>query len=139
MKKLELILLVDDDFVTNFYNEDLLERMDIAHKIHTAKDGQEALDFILKKGDYKDNKDSKPCLILLDINMPRMNGFEFLEVYKNIDTNLRAQAVVCMLTTSLNHEDKIKADNYPVISSYLSKPLNEEKIQHILTEQFAIK
>ncbi len=137
MKKLELILLVDDDFVMNFYNEDLLVRMDVSHKIHTVKDGQEALDYILKQGDYKGNNDPKPCLIILDINMPRMNGFEFLDNYNTLDQQLQAQAIVCMLTTSLHHEDRNKADNYPMISSYLSKPLDEEKVNHILTKQFA--
>ncbi len=136
MKKLDLILLVDDDPIVNFYNEDLLKGMDIAETIEIVKDGQEALDFILKQGDYLSASHGSPNLIFLDINMPRMNGFEFLEKCKEFDIIDKIETIVCMVTTSLHDDDQKKAEEYKEISAYVSKPLDEEKVHNILETLF---
>lgn len=71
MKKLNCVLLVDDDITTNFLNESLIEEMDIAKQIMVAQNGKEALELIER---YFNEESSCPQLILLDINMPVMDG-----------------------------------------------------------------
>ncbi len=136
MKKIGLILLVDDDDIANFYNEDLLTGMNVAEQITIVNDGHEALEYLLKRGQYKDNTDPLPCLIFLDINMPKMNGFEFLDAYSQEKDHEKVKQIVCMLTTSLHHKDQEKAESYSEISAYLSKPLDEEKVQSIIEQLF---
>ena len=72
-KKLECILLIDDDDEDNFYHKIVIERMNITKRIEVAYNGLEALEFLQKESQII------PELIFLDINMPKMNGWEFLE------------------------------------------------------------
>ena len=133
MKKLESILLIDDDEITNFINEHLLQEMSVATEILIATNGKEGLDLIQAR--CQDQK-SCPDLILLDIKMPVMNGFEFLEEYQNMDVPNRPQTVVVMLTSSSNSKD-IEQANQSDIATYINKPLTEQKISTIITEYFS--
>ena len=82
--KLNCILLVDDDEPTNFLNQMVIEELDIAEQIRVAQNGQEALTYLKKTG-IGDENFPLPDLILLDINMPAMNGWEFLERYRKLN------------------------------------------------------
>src|ERR1700741_4670028 len=95
-KKLECILLVDDDHEDNFFHKLVIERMDITKKIEVAKNGIEALEYL--KADHH----VIPELIFLDINMPKMNGWEFLEEYQHLSPERKARITIMMLTTSAN-------------------------------------
>src|SRR4051812_47898983 len=106
--KFKSILLIDDNAADNRYNQIILEEMNIAENIVVAENGLEALD-ILKKED-----NDQPDLILLDINMPKMNGWEFLDAYKKL--NLKENDIVVVLTTSMNPEDKKKAEQITGVS-----------------------
>ncbi|NLR91457.1 MULTISPECIES: response regulator [Flammeovirga] len=123
------ILLVDDDEATNFLNEMILDEMGCAKSIHIATDGQKALNHLNAHFNDVD-------LIMLDINMPRMNGWEFLEKYKSLDKSHRAKIVIIMVTTSFNHDDKEKAENMAEISGFLNKPLTKEKMSALLEHYF---
>lgn len=88
-------------------------------KITTVEDGQEALDYILKKNKYKNAK--TPYLILLDINLPKVNGLEILKTIKKDKTAKKIPVI--MLTTSINEEDILKAyNNYA--NAYVNKPID---------------
>ena len=91
-------------------------------KLYVVNDGQDALDFIYNKGEYKDkSKFPRPDLILLDINMPKMNGFEVLE---NLKSDLEYSSIpVVMLTSSRNEEDIAKSYRKNA-ASYIPKPVN---------------
>ena len=79
--------------------------------------------------------DTFPALILLDLNMPVMDGFEFLEAYQQLPPGPRQHTIVVVLTTSRNPKDVERAQGLP-ISSYLTKPLTRDKISQLLLEHF---
>ena len=77
-----------------------------------------------------------PDLIFVDINMPRMNGWEFLEEYNKLADQFKSQAIVVMLTTSGNPDDKAKAKLSKVISDFITKPLTKEILEGIVKQYF---
>ncbi len=131
MHKLECILLVDDDETTNFINQMLLEDMEATHQVLLACNGREALKII----NQQCGQGCCPELILLDINMPEMNGFEFLEAYETLECSHKQSVVIAMLTTSLNPKDVARARDMP-IKDFLNKPLTEEKVHELFREHF---
>ena len=134
-KKLKCILLVDDDDATNFINRKIIERVGIAEHIEIKLNGKEAIDYIIKSDDNK--KDSPvPSLILLDINMPIMDGWGFLERYSALENHKKKQIILVMLSTSLNPEDKRRAEAIPEISDYVYKPLTAEVIHDVFIKHF---
>ncbi len=132
-KKLNCILLVDDDMPTNFINERVLRKIDCTEKIIAVQGGFEALDY-LKSTDKE--KCPQPDLIFLDINMPGMNGWEFLENYNSLAKDQKSKAIIVMLTTSLNPDERDKADQIPQISGFLNKPLFADGVKKIIQEKF---
>lgn len=133
--KLNCILLVDDDEPTNFLNKMVVEDFDCAKTIKIADSGQDALSY-LEKAAGPHGDPSSPDLIFLDINMPAMNGWEFLERYSGLDEQHKANVVIVMLTTSLNPDDRAKAGSIPDVSGFETKPLTPEKLHAILKKYF---
>lgn len=133
--KLNCILLVDDDEPTNFLNKMVLEDVDCAETIKVADSGQNALAY-LESAEGPNGNPSSPDLIFLDINMPAMNGWEFLERYSGLERRHKANVVIVMLTTSLNPDDRTKASGIPDVSGFETKPLTPEKLQSILEKYF---
>lgn len=127
--KFDNILLVDDDAITNFVNMDILTEMGIARQVYTAGDGSEALAFIQEHWmkDEKGEKDNN--LIFLDINMPYMGAFQFLEKFERLKTH--AVISVVLLTTSDSERDVERAKQFNV-SSYIVKPLSVNKVYSVL-------
>lgn len=128
--KLDNILLVDDDAITNFVNMDILTDMGIARQVNIAGDGSEALAFIQEhwlKGRGKGKKDNN--LIFLDINMPYMGAFQFLERFERLKTDHVISVV--LLTTSDSERDIERARHFNV-SSYIIKPLSVKKVYSVL-------
>lgn len=133
MQKLSCTLLVDDDSTTNYLNRRLLERLAVTERIFTALNGQEALD-VLATNCPNGGADC-PVLILLDVNMPLMNGFEFLEAYYQLPLAQQQSIIIVMLTTSLHLRDMQRVQELPV-AGFLSKPLTAEKITGLLAQHF---
>lgn len=126
MDKLPSILLVDDDSTTNFLNELLLKSLGVADQLLIAQNGREALTALSQ---------ASPALILLDVNMPVMNGIEFLEAYVQLPQAQRQAIVVVMLTTSLHSRDLERVQELP-IAGLVNKPLTREKVDTILQMHF---
>lgn len=134
MSKLKSILLIDDDEATNFYHKIIIEEADLCEEINICTDGHDALQFLNNEGEY--NGDGYPCpdLIFLDINMPRMDGFEFLAKYNEIPEERKGGSVIIMLTTSLLEKDKVKATSFEDVKGFRNKPLTENYLVDIIKE-----
>lgn len=134
-RKLNCVLLIDDDEPTNFLNQIIIESFGCAEQVKTVQSGEEALEYLTHTCS-SDKTFPCPDLIFLDINMPAMNGWEFLEKYRKLDTELKGKVMIVMLTTSLFPEDKSHAKEIPEISAFENKPLTEEKLDAILKKFF---
>jgi CheY-like chemotaxis protein len=130
--KLNCILLIDDDEPTNFLNRLTLEQAGCAREIHIAQSGQEALEYLRNCG----SGTSRPDLIFLDINMPAMDGWEFLERYRLLPSEQKAEIVLIMLTTSLNPDDELRTRAIPEVSGFENKPLSQQRVAHLLEKYF---
>ena len=130
--KFKKILLVDDDDTSNLLTTMVISEMNITEGVDVALNGEEALNYIIENCQQVPADEQKKCpsLILLDINMPIMDGFEFLEAYKKRFDPTNKIPVV-MLSSSSNSKDFDKAKSYNV-KGYIVKPLNEEKLQEAL-------
>lgn len=136
-QKLNCILFIDDDEPTNFLNEMIIENADCTGHIEIATSGEQALRYLdNNKGTDKSNRYPRPDLIFLDVNMPAMNGWEFLKEYNDLEDEQKGNIVIIMLTTSLNPDDKSKAEETPHISGFENKPLTEEKLAGLLMKYF---
>lgn len=129
MKKVNCVMLIDDNPSDNFYNKIIIEEAEAAKHIVTLESALEALDYLKLRGDYKNS--IRPNLIFLDINMPKMNGFEFLIEYNKLPNELKADILILMLTTSTNPRDVEKAKEFGIYNFY-TKPLNKETLQEII-------
>jgi len=135
---LNCILLIDDDEPTNFLNRMTVEQSGCTRHVAVAQSGQEALDFLM--GQRPASGDRAHCphpdLIFLDINMPAMDGWEFMEKYKGLPKEQKASIVLIMLTTSLNPDDEKKTRHIPEIAGFENKPLKEPQLRRLLKKYF---
>ncbi|MBG8556306.1 response regulator [Hymenobacter guriensis] len=131
---LRSVLLVDDDPTTNYLNRKLLTKMGITAEVLVALNGQEALAAV--HNHCQEESPTCPELIFLDVNMPLMNGFEFLDAYRELPPAQQCATVVVMLTTSLHPRDVERAQVLPV-SGFLTKPLTADKVNEIIRAHFA--
>ncbi len=114
------ILLIDDDNATNYLHKYYLEEWKICDRVLTAEDGRNALDLIQNTPDLLSAPNS---LILLDINMPVMNGFEFLQEYEKMSITDKADYLFIMLTTELSSAYQQRANQISDIDGFVKKPL----------------
>jgi CheY-like chemotaxis protein len=133
MELLKNILLVDDDEITNYINSDLIKSLNITEKVSIVYNGKEAIDYLLKAHENPPPEGYViPEIIFLDINMPVMNGFQFLESYYYLLGNQKLTTVVTMLTTSLIKEEVSKAlSMVHVVKGYIEKPLTKDIVMEI--------
>lgn len=129
---LESVLLIDDDFINNYINEKLFNKLKVAREVITKKNGLEALNYL--KECMKGNSPF-PSLILLDINMPVMNGFEFLQNFKGLHLGKNENVKIVMLSTSDHPKDMNILPNFEIYD-FIKKPLTQKKIFEILKRLF---
>ena len=134
MAALSCVLLVDDDDTTNYLNQVLLARVAVADTVLVAGNGQEALNLLHAHCELPTSP-TCPALILLDMKMPLMNGFEFLQAYAQRPERDNPTVVIIMLTTSLNPNDVAQMQDLP-IAGYLTKPLTRDKVNQVLQQHF---
>ncbi|MDZ4839144.1 MAG: response regulator [Bacteroidota bacterium] len=129
------ILLVDDDEVSNYINSELIENIGISSQVKVCENGREAIDYLTS---LETNENQQiPQLILLDLNMPEMNGFGFLEAYQDLPDNVSADVIIILLTTSISEEDKEKikkVHNSEIV--FLEKPLTISDLERIKNQYF---
>jgi CheY-like chemotaxis protein len=135
MQKLAKVLLVDDDQITTFLNTQLLKQLAVAEHVLVAHNGVEALQTLAKTCD-EPAASTEPLLVLLDVNMPVMNGVEFLETYQQHPLAQKCHLVVVVLTTSEHGRDLARIKALPLAADILTKPLTREKVETILHRHY---
>jgi CheY-like chemotaxis protein len=122
------VLFVDDDDINNFINKHIIHSLKITGNIFLSRNGQEGLDFL---SNYVETNNSIPELIFVDLNMPLMDGVEFIEQLIQAGFKSKFQTTIIVLTTSTNPADKSKFEELG-IKYYLNKPLSKESVLDLL-------
>ena len=128
--KFKFLVFIDDDFATNKFHEIIVEESGLVDECKFFESPIEALAFFEKEA--KSNSPKVPEYIFLDINMPRIDGWEFLERYAQITNN--PSSAIIMLSTSLSSVDKNKAQEVNLIHSFINKPLTVELLESLQKE-----
>lgn len=130
MKKINCVLLIDDDPTTNFLNQSIITDLNIAKNTKVLTDAHEALHY-LQNG----CGENCPELILLDIKMPGMNGFEFLEALENIAIENKDKIKVVVLSSSLLTKE-VEKSKFLGAADFVSKPLSPNKFVNLVDLHF---
>ncbi len=128
------ILCVDDDAITLMLCKKVIAKAEFASQIETSNNGEEALMYFenLKKEKEANNIVSEPQLIFLDLNMPIMNGWEFLDIFSKSDYySIFPEVKVIVLSSTIDPRDIEKAKQYPMVLNFLSKPITIEMLKSI--------
>lgn len=129
MTKPFIICIVDDDEIYQFTVTRTIERHNLARKILIFSDGEEALDFMI---DNVGNNHNLPDIIFLDINMPVMDGFQFMEEYVKLKPHVGKKVTIYMVTSSVDPVDVDRAKKISEISDYLIKPIKPDQLTSII-------
>jgi CheY-like chemotaxis protein len=137
-QKLKCVLLIDDDEPTNFMSNMVLEEADCTNHIQIVQSAKKALDYLSTPTEPCKEQGSHPYpeLIFLDINMPAMNGWEFLDRYSQLKQPSAQKPVIIMLTTSINPDDQLKAEKIPLIDGFENKPITSNMVEKLITKYF---
>jgi CheY-like chemotaxis protein len=124
-------MLIDDNPHDNFFHEREIRKTNPEGIVIVKNSGKEALDYLRSK---EKEAVAKPDLIFLDINMPGMNGWEFLNEYNLLDEDTKNGAIIIMLTTSSNTDDRAKAKACDQVFDFITKPLTKEIMEEIISK-----
>ncbi len=124
------VLLIDDDAIYQFVSRKTLEATGNASKIEICSNGEEAIRYLETN---VSNPAELPDVIFLDVNMPVMNGWEFLDAYQVLKPSIQKDIHVFLVTSSMNDEDKEFSRRFNCVEDYIVKPLNREKISELLS------
>jgi CheY-like chemotaxis protein len=125
------VLLIDDDKNANFYNQRIIEKTQLTAEVTSFEDAHKALKYLTQKNGEENYP--APDIIFLDINMPDMDGWSFLEQYINTTAAKNSAPKVFIITSEDSEEDKERAARYKIVSNYICKPLDKNKLKELLT------
>ena len=129
----DLVLLIDDDRITNFYNTRIIEKHASYRDVTAVKGGEAALAYL---EECHRNALPKPNLIFLDLNMPGMNGWEFLDAFENMDPSITHGIKVILLSTSSDPEEVKRSMIFYHVNDYINKPLSEQMLDEVVDKHF---
>ncbi|MFZ9943264.1 MAG: response regulator [Bacteroidia bacterium] len=121
--KFKEVHIVDDNNVDTYISQHLIEELGLASRVSISTNGAEALSYLQSLGE------NQPEIILLDVRMPIMGGFEFLELYSAFVDHMPHKPTIYMLTSSSDPFDVDKAKSFPMVKKYFSKPLSPEILE----------
>ena len=124
MYSFDLIVLIDDDPINNLINKRLIVKLNLSPTVIEFLEAEKALSYIASTDEIK------KTLILLDINMPVMNGWDFLCNYAELEN--KRKDMIIMLSSSIDHQDRQKSREFNYVKGFIEKPLTREKIAKIL-------
>lgn len=125
------ILLIDDNELDNFINEKMIQARSYSRNVYVSTNGKNALEFInnlVASGDT--NNEAYPEVIFVDLNMPLMDGFEFIEQFKKIHNPKLMACKIVILTSSISNSDKVKAKELGSMA-FVMKPLSNEVLDKL--------
>lgn len=131
MEKLHKVLLVDDDDIVNSINKVIIKHAKFAEEIIVQTVASDAIDYIKEQKE----QDALPELIFLDINMPEMDGWDFVDEYVKLGFEESGPRII-MLTSSINPRDENRASLIDEITDFMSKPLSPEILDKIYDRHF---
>ena len=132
IKKVESVCIIDDDLIYQFLAKEEIEYTNMVNNIMFFNNGEKALQFI--KNTLNNNEmDILPDIIFLDINMPVMDGWEFLEAYKKIKPKVEKKIVIYMVSSSTDIRDLDRAKSISEVSDYIIKPVSGSQLKSIFT------
>lgn len=127
MKIFNYVLFVDDEYSSNYYHEFILKNCDLVNETGSFLSARKALKYFR---DIKAGIPNKmPDIIFLDINMPEVDGFEFIDLFQGIQ--LEESPIIIIISTTLNPNEEEKAKKHPLIFNFINKPLTLEFIQEL--------
>jgi CheY-like chemotaxis protein len=127
------IMLVDDDKIFNFLSEKTITSLGLANEVHFASNGKQALELLEL---YRLGEIQRPDVIFLDLNMPIMNGYEFIEAFVLLDIPDKHLITIVVLTSSADPKDHARAKELG-IKYYFNKPLSSEEIKNLIGLEFS--
>lgn len=129
------ILVIDDNPTDRYIAKRMAEKYHFAEEIILQESALEALEYIKS---LESTPELLPQFIFLDINMPGMNGYEFLEEYAKLSETIKTNCIILMITTSIHPDDFKRAENNPSVFRFLNKPLDREKFR-LIEDEFLLK
>lgn len=129
--KFKKVCLVDDDDIYQFLMKKELKSTNLVGSIQNFADGSAAIEYIYENRNEPDNL---PDLIFLDINMPVMNGWQFLDEYNDLSKTLSKQIGILIISSSFDEKDLKKVEHYASVSNYMVKPVERSKLLVVLND-----
>ncbi len=127
MAKFTDVLLVEDDPITVMVCDRVIKMTLFAEKVKSCENGKIAIDYL---SGFEEGSEP-PQIIFLDINMPVMNGWDFLEEFEKIRSRFTSLPRIYLLSSTVDPEDYKKAKNFSLVEDFISKPLSKEALQNI--------
>ena len=134
--KFKKVMVIDDNEIDRYIANRNITRYSFAEEVITMESSRAALTFLES---LKDTPHLLPQLIFLDIRMPEIDGFGFLEEYEKLPDSVKMNCIIMMLTTSLNPTDHERAANNKYVNRFLNKPLDKDKIDSLRTDMERLK
>lgn len=133
---LDLIMCIDDDPITLMLLKKVINKALFSKEVITAQNGEEALDFFksLKNTSTNDIITEQPQLIFLDLNMPVMGGWEFLDHFNTSEYHNFNNTKVIILSSTIDPEDINKSKTYPIVIDFLPKPITTSMLDYLKTK-----
>ena len=125
------LAIVDDDEIAQILIKEMVEKHQLANEIILFSDVETAIDYLGKITD----ENNIPDVLFLDINLPGLDGWDFLVEYEGIKPHLSKSMIIYMLSSSISNSDMVRAESNSNVKGYISKPLTLDKLQNLISAE----
>jgi CheY-like chemotaxis protein len=125
------VCLIDDDDIYQFLLKKELRHTNLVERINLFSDGRKAMEYFKEN---LDNQDTLPDVIFLDINMPIMNGWRFLEEFKSLKNHINKKIIIYMVSSSFDDRDVKRSQEYSEVTDYIIKPVKRSNLISVLED-----